>query len=385
MTEVLFDDDDDDYTWLEDPYHDADDLAEHTMQSPVFINQDLVFDIDGDWQDWQDWSETDDDFYDQATSNKKRRKLHHPNDRKVASSTTSKYPKAASIKGLPQLSLDEPASACSDEDNSFRNRSIVRWKVRRKSPESPLLEHGEQEKVSILKDWKKRFKLPPSREEKGNVPSSNGAQRAVAVVIETRNNLSVPTGSNQQPDLDNQALESTTTLSHRNKTSNLSGNAKLKGSCPPKQNGVTGSRKRKLSPSPETTSGPVPKRQSIRQSDAVGQRKVIAQAGQKRRAHEVGDDQEPQDRKAKTKRSNDNATKDDVRPKHTDDTLRKAKDSRSKPSNNSAAKENARPKLPNTAATKKENTKSKSSGNAATKENVQPKASAMERRSTRRK
>ena len=23
MTEVLFDDDDDDYTWLEDPYHDA--------------------------------------------------------------------------------------------------------------------------------------------------------------------------------------------------------------------------------------------------------------------------------------------------------------------------------------------------------------------------
>ncbi|KAL8877787.1 MAG: hypothetical protein Q9198_004262, partial [Flavoplaca austrocitrina] len=159
------------------------------MQSPVFINQDLVFDLGGDWQDWQDWSETDDDFYDQATSNKKRRKLRHPDDRKVASSTTSKYPKAASIKGLPQLS-HQPASASSDEDNSFRNRSIVRWKVRRKSPELPLLEHGEQEKVSILKDWKKRFKLPPSREEKGNVPSSNGAQRAVAVVIETRNNLS---------------------------------------------------------------------------------------------------------------------------------------------------------------------------------------------------
>ena len=356
------------------------------MQSPVFINQDIVFDLEGDWQDWQDWSETDDDFYDQATPNKKLRKLRHPDDRKVASPTTSKYPIAAPIKGLPQLSLDEPAFASSDEDNSFRNPSIVRWKVRQNSPKLPLLEHGEQEKVSILKDWKERFKPPPSREEVGNATSSNGAQRAVAVVIETRNSPSAPAGSNQKRDLDNQALKSTTTLSHRNKTSNLSGNAKLKGSCPPKQNGVTVSRKRKLSPSPETRSGPVPKRQSIRQSDAVGQRKVIAQAGQKRRAHEVGDDQEPQDRKAKMKRSDDNATKDDVRPKHTDDAPRKAKDIRSKPSHNAAAKkENARRKLPDTVATKKENTKPETSGNAAAKENVQPKASAMERRSTRRK
>ncbi|KAL8895624.1 MAG: hypothetical protein Q9192_003528 [Flavoplaca navasiana] len=363
--------DDDDYTWLEDPYHDADDLAEHTMQSPVFVNQDLVSDVNDDWVDWEDWSEVDDEFYDQAIPNKKWRKLRHPDDRKVASPTTSKYPKAASIKGLPQLSLDKPASVSSDEAKSSRNRSIVIWKVRQKSPELPLLEHGEQEKVSILKDWKKRFNLPPAREEEGNATSRNGAQRAVAVVIETRNSSSAPASSNQQPDLNDQALKSTTTLSHRNKTSKLSGNGKLKGPCPPKPNGVTVSRKRKLPPSPETKSEPVPKRQSIRQSDAVGQRKVITQAGQQRRAHEVGDDQEPQDKKAKTKRSDDNATKDDVRPKHTDDALRKAKDIRSKPSDNAAAK--------------KENIKSKPSGNAATKENVQPKASTIERRSTRRK
>ncbi|KAL8839339.1 MAG: hypothetical protein Q9176_004520, partial [Flavoplaca citrina] len=362
-----------------------DDLAEHTMQSPVFINQDLVFDLDGDWVDWEDWSEVDDDFYDQVTSNKKRRNLRHPDDRKVASSTTSKYPKAASIKGLPQLSLDEAASASSDEDNSFRNRSIVRWKVRRKSPELPLLEHGEQEKVSILKDWKKRFKLPPSREEKGNVPSSNGAQRAVAVVIETRNNLSVPTGSNQQPDLDNQALKSTTTLSHRNQASKPSGDTNLRCPNPPKQNGTSVSRKRKLSPSPNPGPKPASKRQSTRRNDTNSQHRLTAQVGQKRKAHEVGDDQGPQDKKAKTKRSNDNATKDDVRPKHTDDALRKAKDIRSTPSDNTAAKENARPKLSITVATKKENTKSKSSGKAATKENVQPEASAMGRRSTRRK
>lgn len=356
------------------------------MQSPVFVNQDFVSDPDGDWVDWEDWSDADVDFYDQATSNKKRRKLHHLDDRNVASPTTSKYPKAASIKGLPQLSLDEPACASSDKGNSFRNRSIVRWKVRQKSPELPFLEHGEQEKVSILKDWKKRFKLPPSRKEEGNATSSNGAQRAVAVVIETRNNFSAPAGSNQKRDVKSQEPKSNTRLLHRNKTSKHCGDAHLEAPCPPKQNGITVSRKRKFSPSPETRSEPVPKRQSIRQSDAVGQRKVIAQVGQKRKAHEVGDDQEPQDRKVKTKRSDDNATMDDVRPRHTDDARRKAKDIRSKPSNNAAAKkENARPKLPDAVATKKGNIKPKPSGNTATKENVQPETSAMARRSTRRR
>ena len=342
------------------------------MQSPVFINSDAVPDIDGNWPDWQDWSEVDVDYYDQATSNTKRRKLHHPNDREVAPTMINKSPKTASIKGLPQLSLGEPVSASSDKDGSFPNRSIVRWKVRQDSPKLPLLEHGEHEKVSILKDWKERFKPPPLTEEgKGKPTSSNGAQRAVAVVIETRNSPSVPAASNWEQDLDDQARKSNTTLPRRNKISKDSGNAKLEGACPPKQNGITASRKRKLSPSPETRLEPVPKRQSTRQHDAVSQRKATAQVGQKRRASEK-DEPEPPPKRVKMKTSDDNVMKKDVPPK---------------PSDNAATrKENIRPKPSENVTMKKENTQPKHSGSAATKKgNVRPKVMPAGRRSTRPK
>ncbi|KAL8684136.1 MAG: hypothetical protein Q9224_006583, partial [Gallowayella concinna] len=76
MAEVLFDDVDDDDLWIEDPYAEADDLAEHTMPSPVLINYDPTFDVDDGWTDWEEYSDAAaDDIYDKETPKRKRRKL----------------------------------------------------------------------------------------------------------------------------------------------------------------------------------------------------------------------------------------------------------------------------------------------------------------------
>ncbi|KAI4263656.1 MAG: hypothetical protein L6R42_001206, partial [Xanthoria sp. 1 TBL-2021] len=258
MAEVFFDDDDDDDFWIDDPYDDADDLAEHTMQSPVLINYDPTLDLDRG-EDWEDWSGLDGDFFDQETPKKKRRKLHRLIDGKNSSSKRKSRPKAASIEGLPEITLGESAS--SSEDKTVRDRSIVKWKVRQNSPKLPIFEPGKQEKVSILKDWKERFEPPPPKDEKSKTSPRNGTQRAVAVVIETSGKAPpLPSGSKKKRNLDEPTPQVTTTLSHRNKAPNPSGNVNSKGASAPKSNGPTTTRKRKLSPSPKPGPELVPKR-----------------------------------------------------------------------------------------------------------------------------
>ncbi|KAI4172486.1 MAG: hypothetical protein LQ343_003576 [Gyalolechia ehrenbergii] len=177
MAEVLFDDDDDDDLWIEDPYADADDLAEHTMHSPVLINYDPAIEINDEWSDWDDYST---DFYDSDEPRKKRRKV---NKASLGEEGTLRKPKRGieSIGNLPDLSLGDPYS--SDEDVKLHVRPTVIWKRRDYSPKLPILQHGQGQKVSILKDWPVRFKLPsPSRETAA--PRTPGHQRAVAVVIQ---------------------------------------------------------------------------------------------------------------------------------------------------------------------------------------------------------
>lgn len=340
------------------------------MQSPVLINYDPTFDLDGEVEDWEDWSDVDGDFFDQETPKKKRRKLHHRIDGNNPTSKRKNRPKAASIEGLPKISLGKSAS--SSEDETIRDRSIVKWKVRQNSPELPIFEPGKQEKVSILKDWKERFKSPPPKDEKSKTSPRNGTQRAVAVVIETSGKApSLPSGSKRKRNLDEPAYKVTTTLSHRNKAPNPLGNVNSRGASAPRTNGPTTSRKRKLSPSPPPAPKPVPKRQSARQSSLVSQHKVTAQAGQKRKARDELEEPEPQTKKAKV--SDDAMTKkENVRPKMSDKVASK--------------KENIRPKSSDNAANKKENIRPKPSDSAATKKkNVRPKAAAVGRRSTRRK
>ncbi|KAL8828450.1 MAG: hypothetical protein Q9170_006598 [Blastenia crenularia] len=186
MAEVLYDDDDDEELWIEDPYDEADDLAEHTMHSPILINYDPSFEIDDDWNDWEYYS---DDFYDSDGSKVKRRKVDKAANGQEGPSTKLKRRKSESIGKLPELSLGEPL--CSDEEDGFRAQPTVVWKSREDPPQLPVLIDGQQEKVSILKDWKGRFKPPPP--SNGIKPRSiNGCQQVLAVVIEQKSNSNDP-------------------------------------------------------------------------------------------------------------------------------------------------------------------------------------------------
>ncbi|KAL8636749.1 MAG: hypothetical protein Q9226_009215 [Calogaya cf. arnoldii] len=329
MADVFFDDDDDDDFWIEDAYDDADDLAEHTMQSPVLINYDPTYDPDVEIEDWEDWSGPDGDFFDQETPKKKRRRLHDLVDGKHALSTRKNQIKAASIKGPPEISLGD--SAFSSEDETIRDRSIVKWKVRQNSPQLPIFEPGQQEKVSVLKDWKERFKPSPSNDEKSKASATNGTQRAVAVVIETRKGSTIPSDFKSKLGLDESAPKATKALSHRNKVTNQSENVNLRGGSTPKTNGATTTRKRKLFPSPDPGHEPVPKRHSTRQNGLVTRHQVTTQVRRKRMADDELEQPGPPTKKAKV--FDDAMTKkENVRPKMADDAATKKKNIRPKAS-----------------------------------------------------
>ncbi|KAL8940376.1 MAG: hypothetical protein Q9216_002847 [Gyalolechia sp. 2 TL-2023] len=180
MAEVLFDDDDDDdeIFWIEDTYDEADDLAQHTIHSPVLINDDLALENNNDWSDWNDYST---DFYDSDEPERKRRRVNKANKGEEATHRKPKRRKEESIGNLPDLSLGDPYS--SDGDIQLHSRPTVVWKSGVVPPKSPVLQHGQAEKVSILKDWRDRFKLPPpSKDTRG--AQTSGHQRAIAVVIQ---------------------------------------------------------------------------------------------------------------------------------------------------------------------------------------------------------
>ncbi|CAL8583606.1 hypothetical protein XPA_009227 [Xanthoria parietina] len=356
MAEILFDDDDEDDLWIEDPYDDAVSTTSPTCTVEKNGRTGQVLMVTSSIK---------------RPPRKQRRKSNQLANGKHASSTRKTQRKPASIEALPEISLGEPAS--SDEEDTIRPRSIVKWKVRQNSPQLPIFQPGQQEKVSILKDWKERFKLPLSKTETRKSSPSNGTQRAIAVVIETRKGSSNPAGNKRRRDLDEQVPNSTATIPHRGKAPNTSDSDYPMGASAPKISGHTATRKRKLGPRTEPAPEPVPKRQSTRQSDIVTQQKVAAQAGQKRKADEEPDGPELQSKRAKTKTMDDATTKkESVRPKMSDDAATK--------------KENIRPKPVGGAATKKEKLQSRPSDNAAgRKGNVRPKETAAGRRSTRRK
>ncbi|KAL9613183.1 MAG: hypothetical protein Q9167_002260 [Letrouitia subvulpina] len=176
--EYFFDEEEDLY--IEDPYAEADDLAEHTMQSPVWINHDPAFDADDIWSDWEYYS---DDYYDEQTLKRKRRKIgSRDNGLDSASSTTSK-PIMELTDQTPELSLNKIYNK--DDLGSVRQRPIVMWKSRAKSPQLPIFDEKDAENIAILKDWRERFKLLSPAKPKGPTQRHEN-QRAIAVVIRQR-------------------------------------------------------------------------------------------------------------------------------------------------------------------------------------------------------
>ncbi|KAL9020869.1 MAG: hypothetical protein Q9185_001940 [Variospora sp. 1 TL-2023] len=187
MDEALYDDEDDDL-WIEDPYDEADDLAEHTMHSPVLVNYDPALESAEVWTDWDDYS---DDFFDSESPRPKQRKANAMGNAQAAAAKPKRR-KRKSSGNLSDFSLGEPASS-NGERLHPRPQPTVVWKSRGDSPKLPIIRQGQEEQVSILKDWRSRIKpSPQSSDTKSG--TSNGGQRAIAVVIQhTPNNNATPT------------------------------------------------------------------------------------------------------------------------------------------------------------------------------------------------
>ncbi|KAL9013354.1 MAG: hypothetical protein Q9173_001957 [Seirophora scorigena] len=178
MAETLFDDDDDDL-WIEDPYGEADDLAEHTMHSPVLVNYDPALESAEFLTDWDDDS---DEFFDSESPRTKRRKINATGN-EPKTPAKPKRQRLKSSRNVSELSLGDPAF--SDTDQNLRSQSTVVWKSQGNSPRLPVLRQGQEDKVSILKDWRERFRFTPSLQSLDSKSrTSDGSQRAIAVVIQ---------------------------------------------------------------------------------------------------------------------------------------------------------------------------------------------------------
>ncbi|KAL8799787.1 MAG: hypothetical protein Q9200_007444 [Gallowayella weberi] len=410
MADVLFDDEDDDDLWIEDPYAEADDLAEHTMPSPVLINYDPTLGVDDGWTDWEVYSDSAaDDIYDDEMPNRKRRKLDNTGTTPDTESGKRREAASNSVRGIPVLSLGDQAA--SDGQGLVKIRSIVQWKVRGKSPTLPVLQVGQEEKVSILKDWKERFKVPPSKPEDSKRPPTNGTQRAFAVIIENGARFATARrDSKVYEDVEESHQDPNTGSSHRDGEPKISRTNDSNSSNTNLKKQPPSTRNRKSSSSSIPVSEPViirnlTKHQSV-QNPSEPTRSSIA----KRKASGAPKPAEPQAKKKTKAKKNDDAAakKENLRPSHVG--KRKMSDTSNQPPEPEPEPKKVKGKPCSDAATKKENirpsdvkkrkmvdgpedrdqqpvkkVKTKGSEDAATKkENIRPKAVAVGRRSTRR-
>ena len=149
------------------------------MHSPVIVNYDPgILADDGDYSDW-DYDE--DDYYDdlqEERDHRKKRPLTEHDDTKVDALKPAKRKRGAqgprsqkkrkieAIEDIPDLSLGE--SIFSDTDEQVVVRPVVVWRTEDMKPDIPLIKDGEGEKVSLLKDWRERFKASSTTVEENS-------------------------------------------------------------------------------------------------------------------------------------------------------------------------------------------------------------------------
>jgi len=152
------------------------------MHSPVLVNYDPAFETASLPSDWEYYS---DDYWDHDPPKKKKRKAN--NDEAVGGRHKFKEEGARrkrtmlkSTKDVPGLSLGEPTLTA----------PTVVWKSKEEvldSFEGMGMGKGHGEKVSLLKDWRERFKLtgkPSTTRPKTESMQRKASQQAIAVLID---------------------------------------------------------------------------------------------------------------------------------------------------------------------------------------------------------
>ena len=166
-----------------------DDLAEHTMHSPIIVNYDPALLLD-DYTDW-DYDE-DEDYYDDLQEEReyKRRNLLSEQGgtntdalklgkrkRGTQDSNPQKKRKLGATEDIPDLDLGETIVSGTGEKVDLR--PVIVWRTKDTKPDIPVVKDGEGEKVSLLKDWRDRFKVasrPVNEKPKSTKTDAIGTQ-----------------------------------------------------------------------------------------------------------------------------------------------------------------------------------------------------------------
>ncbi|KAI9804381.1 MAG: hypothetical protein M1825_001279 [Sarcosagium campestre] len=162
--EDYYDDDDDYYYWEEDPIDGvaglADDLCEHTMHSPVWL--DTADNLADNWSDWEYYS---DDYYDQERPKRPVRPESTTAGEKLTPGLKRKRvedDKTSKRRKLNTIEIEN--SALADEA-----RPVVRWRPTEDPEIIPKLYQEGSERVALLQDWRERF---PAAERSSSVGES---------------------------------------------------------------------------------------------------------------------------------------------------------------------------------------------------------------------
>lgn len=152
------------------------------MQSPVWLNDDPSYETASLPSDWEYYS---DDYWDEESAKKRKRKGDALEELAVEGNPIEhglkrKRRKLKRTGKVPEISLGESAVAA----------PTVVWKSKSdvlQPSDGPVVSEGQGERVSLLKDWRERFKVSSKQKHPLSRPSEmqqNGSQKALAVVID---------------------------------------------------------------------------------------------------------------------------------------------------------------------------------------------------------
>ena len=154
------------------------------MQSPVYLNDDPSYETASLPSDWEYYS---DDYWDEESAKKRKRKGDALEEIAVEGNPIEhglkrKRRKLEGTGKVPEISLGESAVAA----------PTVVWKSKSdvlQPSDGPVVSEGQGERVSLLKDWRERFKVFSNQKHPLSRPSEmqqNGSQKALAVVISSQ-------------------------------------------------------------------------------------------------------------------------------------------------------------------------------------------------------
>ena len=178
VAESPFDGADDYYYWDDGASQDvADELAEHTVPSPVYL-EDPAYEMMGGYSDWEYYS---DDYYDDdpkllksnpqagsppATLKSRNRRTNAHTEQK-----RGRKRKLADTEDIPTLSLSGPALV-EIVEKIGQNITGTTWRTER-SESDKLYHQGEAKRVALLKDWRNVFQESQPKSDRRSNGTSN--------------------------------------------------------------------------------------------------------------------------------------------------------------------------------------------------------------------